>query len=85
MKNDELYFHRLRKTLNVADLDGFMDTDQVDGHYIMHNCLYLNKSGVVTNVPSDDQLPHWVVSAMKCLARCKILFCFVRDVFVIAF
>ena len=76
--------YRLRKTLNIADLCDFMDTDQVDGYYVMHNCIYLNKSGVVTNVPTDDQLPHWVVSAMKCLARCKY-FCGFFSLFVCLF
>lgn len=65
----DVYLEELKKTLNLANLEDFMDTDLVDGDYVMHNCIYLNKSGMVTNIQPEDQLPHWVLSAMKCLAR----------------
>ncbi|XP_012937092.1 DEP domain-containing protein 1A [Aplysia californica] len=64
-----VYLYRLRKSLSVTELGDILQTDLVDGYYVMHNCIYLNKSGVVTNIQPDDQLPHWVMSAMKCLAR----------------
>ncbi|XP_053393922.1 DEP domain-containing protein 1B-like isoform X2 [Mercenaria mercenaria] len=58
----------LQKILGVDALGDIIDAEYVRGRFIMHNCLYVNKSGVVTNIDSKDQLPHWALSAMKCLA-----------------
>ncbi|GFN95197.1 dep domain-containing protein 1a [Plakobranchus ocellatus] len=60
---------RLKKTLGVAQLGDIVQADLIDGYNVMHNCIYLNKSGVVTNIDASEQLPHWVISAMKCLAH----------------
>ncbi|CAG5124142.1 unnamed protein product [Candidula unifasciata] len=60
---------RCKQVLGVANLGDVISTDLVDGYNVMHNCIYLNKSGVVTNIDTKEQLPHWVLSAMKCLAR----------------
>ncbi|XP_041357384.1 DEP domain-containing protein 1B-like isoform X2 [Gigantopelta aegis] len=64
--------HRLQKCLgsNVStSLSEILDSGLVNGQNILHNSLYVNKSGVVTNIKPQDQLPHWAMSAMKCLAR----------------
>ncbi|XP_060555654.1 DEP domain-containing protein 1B-like isoform X2 [Ruditapes philippinarum] len=58
----------LQKILGVDALGDIIDAEYVKGKFIMHNCLYINKSGVVTNIDPKDQLPHWALSAMKCLA-----------------
>ncbi|KAK3579133.1 hypothetical protein CHS0354_022153 [Potamilus streckersoni] len=58
----------LQKVLGVTSLDEIMDSQLISGKNIMHNCLYVNKSGVVTNIDPKEQLPHWAFSAMKCLA-----------------
>ncbi|GFR90022.1 DEP domain-containing protein 1A [Elysia marginata] len=60
---------RLRKVLGVSQLGDIVHSDLIDGYNVMHNCIYLNKSGVVTNIDAAEQLPHWVMSAMKCLAH----------------
>ncbi|XP_029639867.1 DEP domain-containing protein 1B isoform X3 [Octopus sinensis] len=61
--------HRLQKTIGYNTLEEFLDASLVNGRHIMHNCLYVNKSGVVGNVNTKDQLPHWILSAMKCLVH----------------
>ncbi|KAK6179734.1 hypothetical protein SNE40_012028 [Patella caerulea] len=60
---------RLQLTIGVDNLTDIMDSQLVNGHNIMHNCIYINKSGLVSNVQPKDQLPPWAMSAMKCLAR----------------
>ncbi|GAB1607370.1 DEP domain-containing protein 1B-like isoform X2 [Argonauta hians] len=61
--------NRLQKTIGSHTLEEFLDASLVNGRHIMHNCLYVNKSGVVGNVNTQDHLPHWILSAMKCLAH----------------
>ncbi|PVD23587.1 hypothetical protein C0Q70_16859 [Pomacea canaliculata] len=60
---------RLKKILGENDLNEVLQGYKVDGINVRHNCIFNNKNGVVTNIPPEDQLPHWVMSAMKCLAR----------------
>ncbi|XP_060083645.1 uncharacterized protein LOC132562884 [Ylistrum balloti] len=60
---------RLQSVLNLDNLSEILDSSFVLGKNIMHNCTYLNKSGIVTNIDPKDQLPHWAMSAMRCLAR----------------
>lgn len=64
-----IFTQRLKKVLGVTQLGDIVSGDLIDGYNIMHNCIYLNKSGVVTNIDAAEQLPHWVMSAMKCLAH----------------
>ncbi|ELU12460.1 hypothetical protein CAPTEDRAFT_172714 [Capitella teleta] len=58
----------LRKILKLHDVGEIFDTSVVSGCHIHHNLSFVNKNGIVTNVDKKDQLPHWVVSAMRCLA-----------------
>ncbi|XP_076441420.1 DEP domain-containing protein 1A-like [Babylonia areolata] len=60
---------RLKKVLGVGSLEDILQDYTVEGAHVRHNCIFLNKSGIVTNIQPQDQLPHWVLSAMKCLAR----------------
>ncbi|CAL1546636.1 unnamed protein product, partial [Lymnaea stagnalis] len=64
-----VFIKRLKKTLGVSRLGDIISLEDIDGYNVMHNCIYLNKSGIVTNIDSKDQLPQWVMSAMRCLAR----------------
>jgi uncharacterized Rmd1/YagE family protein len=64
-------FYRLRRLLGVRSLDEIVDMPKVKGQHIHHNLTHLNKTGVVTNLRKEEQLPHWILSAMRCLAYCK--------------
>ncbi|XP_062582034.1 DEP domain-containing protein 1B-like [Saccostrea cucullata] len=60
---------KLQQVLHMENLEDILDSSLVVGKNILHNCVYINKSGIVTNIPQKDQLPHWALSAMKCLAH----------------
>ncbi|GBM04504.1 DEP domain-containing protein 1A [Araneus ventricosus] len=49
-------------------LDDLEEKD-VDGLVVKHNVSRLSKTGVVCLVDKTDDIPHWVISAMKCLAN----------------
>ncbi|CAL1280048.1 unnamed protein product [Larinioides sclopetarius] len=49
-------------------LDNLEEKD-IDGLVIKHNVSRLSKTGVVCLVDKTDDIPHWVISAMKCLAN----------------
>ncbi|KAI1891964.1 hypothetical protein AGOR_G00149130, partial [Albula goreensis] len=59
----------LQKTLGLISLDDMLDPGQVNAQYIVYNMSNVNKHGVVTLEDKTDDLPHWVLSAMKCLAN----------------
>nr|KAG5711751.1 hypothetical protein BaRGS_023515 [Batillaria attramentaria] len=61
--------YRLKKVLGRSSLEDILQGYTVNGGNVRHNCIFLNKSGIVTNIAPEDHLPHWVLSAMKCLAR----------------
>ncbi|KAJ8376447.1 hypothetical protein SKAU_G00070270 [Synaphobranchus kaupii] len=59
----------LQKTLGLVSLEDVLDPAQVDSRHIVYNMTNVNKHGVVTLEDKTGDLPHWVLSAMKCLAN----------------
>ncbi|XP_044056072.1 DEP domain-containing protein 1A [Siniperca chuatsi] len=59
----------LQRILGVASLDEVLDQRYVNPHNIIHNMTKVNKHGVVTLDDKTNDLPHWVLSAMKSLAN----------------
>ncbi|KAK7889840.1 hypothetical protein WMY93_025400 [Mugilogobius chulae] len=59
----------LRKILGIASLDEVLDYRSVNPQNIIHNMTKVNKHGVVTLDDKTNDLPHWVLSAMKSLAN----------------
>nr|XP_046248405.1 DEP domain-containing protein 1A isoform X2 [Scatophagus argus] len=59
----------LQRILDVASLDEVLDHRYVNPQNIIHNMTKVNKHGVVTLDDKTDDLPHWVLSAMKSLAN----------------
>ncbi|KAK1165382.1 DEP domain-containing protein 1A-like [Acipenser oxyrinchus oxyrinchus] len=59
----------LQKTLGLTSLEEVVDPAQVNPHHIVYNMTNVNKHGVVTLQDKSGDLPHWVLSAMKCLAN----------------
>ena len=41
--------------LGLENLEEIMESHLVSGKNIMHNCLYINKSGVVTNIDPNGK------------------------------
>ncbi|CAH1773460.1 unnamed protein product [Owenia fusiformis] len=76
LTNDEIeeiwktmYIARVDKVLGMSCTDGILNDDQITTKHIIHNMTLVSKNGVVSNIKKEDQLPHWVMSAMKCLAQ----------------
>ncbi|KAJ4943841.1 hypothetical protein JOQ06_006335 [Pogonophryne albipinna] len=59
----------LQRILGVASLDEVLDQRYVNPQNIVHNMTNVNKHGVVTLDDKTNDLPHWVLSAMKSLAN----------------
>ncbi|XP_063746742.1 DEP domain-containing protein 1A isoform X2 [Eleginops maclovinus] len=59
----------LQRILSVASLDEVLDQRYVNPQNILHNMNNVNKHGVVTLDDKTNDLPHWVLSAMKSLAN----------------
>uniref|UniRef100_A0A8C6TBV0 DEP domain containing 1a n=1 Tax=Neogobius melanostomus TaxID=47308 RepID=A0A8C6TBV0_9GOBI len=59
----------LQRILGVASLDEVLDHRAVNPQNIIHNMTKVNKHGVVTLDDKTNDLPHWVLSAMKSLAN----------------
>ncbi|XP_028661273.1 DEP domain-containing protein 1B-like isoform X1 [Erpetoichthys calabaricus] len=59
----------LQKILGLDSLDGLLDSHSLNSKNILHNVYKVNKQGVVILEDKSEELPHWVLSAMKCLAN----------------
>uniref|UniRef100_A0A3Q3L947 DEP domain containing 1a n=1 Tax=Labrus bergylta TaxID=56723 RepID=A0A3Q3L947_9LABR len=59
----------LQRILGVASLDEVLDQRYINPQNIIHNMTKVNKHGVVTLDDKTNDLPHWVLSAMKSLAN----------------
>ncbi|XP_071396654.1 DEP domain-containing protein 1A-like [Centroberyx affinis] len=59
----------LQKILGLASLEEVLDQRYVNPQNIIHNMTRVNKHGVVTLDDKTNDLPHWVLSAMKSLAN----------------
>ncbi|XP_030061874.1 DEP domain-containing protein 1A [Microcaecilia unicolor] len=58
----------LQKILGLPSLE-VLDPVQINPRYAMYSMTHTSKHGVVTLQNKSDDLPHWVLSAMKCLAN----------------
>ncbi|XP_075037990.1 DEP domain-containing protein 1A isoform X2 [Mixophyes fleayi] len=59
----------LQKILALPSLDEVLNPAQINPGHIMYNMTHTSKHGVVYLQDKTDDLPHWVLSAMKCLAN----------------
>ncbi|CAG2100175.1 unnamed protein product [Medioppia subpectinata] len=55
----------------VPNVDDYLRRDDIMSLILMHNMTRISANGVVRLNDRSEDLPHWVVSAMKCLANCK--------------
>ncbi|KAK0685395.1 DEP1B protein, partial [Pygoscelis papua] len=60
---------QLQKVLGLDCLDEVLDTKLVNSKHIVQNAYNVNKQGIVTLEDKSKELPHWILSAMKCLAN----------------
>uniref|UniRef100_A0A3P8VIG8 DEP domain containing 1B n=1 Tax=Cynoglossus semilaevis TaxID=244447 RepID=A0A3P8VIG8_CYNSE len=59
----------LQRVLGLKSLDGVLNPAQVYGKHIVHNVFSVNKTGIVVLENKAEDMPYWVVSAMRCLAN----------------
>ncbi|XP_067452264.1 DEP domain-containing protein 1A isoform X2 [Thunnus thynnus] len=59
----------LQRILGVTSLNEVLDQRHVNPQNIIYNMTKVNKHGVVTLDDKINDLPHWVLSAMKSLAN----------------
>ncbi|XP_035032595.2 DEP domain-containing protein 1A isoform X1 [Hippoglossus stenolepis] len=59
----------LQRIMGLASLEEVLNQRSVNPHNIIHNMTKVNKHGVVTLDDKTNDLPHWVLSAMKSLAN----------------
>uniref|UniRef100_A0A8C5QQ91 DEP domain containing 1 n=1 Tax=Leptobrachium leishanense TaxID=445787 RepID=A0A8C5QQ91_9ANUR len=59
----------LQKILALPSLDDLLNPAQINPGHIMYNMTHTSKHGVVVLEDKTGDLPHWVLSAMKCLAN----------------
>ncbi|NXI44113.1 DEP1B protein, partial [Galbula dea] len=58
---------QLQKVLGLDSLDEVLDTKLVNSKHIVQNVYSVNKQGIVILEDKSKELPHWILSAMKCL------------------
>ncbi|XP_060087979.1 DEP domain-containing protein 1A isoform X2 [Heteronotia binoei] len=59
----------LQTILGVPSLEEVLDPAQIFPKHIIYNMTNTSKRGVVVLQDKSEDLPHWVLSAMKCLAN----------------
>ncbi|KAM4614963.1 DEP domain-containing protein 1B-like [Polymixia lowei] len=59
----------LQRVLGLKTMDGVLDPARVNAKHIVHNVFSVNKTGIVVLKNNAEDMPHWVYSAMKCLAK----------------
>ncbi|XP_074642684.1 DEP domain-containing protein 1A-like [Tubulanus polymorphus] len=59
---------RLQTLLGLRNIKEILEVNCINAKYMMHNATYVSRYGIVNNIPKEDQLPHWILSAMRCLA-----------------
>ncbi|KAK2164134.1 hypothetical protein LSH36_68g05011 [Paralvinella palmiformis] len=64
----DVLVNRLETILELRDIDEVLDPDIINIKDVIHNLTQINKNGLVTNIDKQEQLPHWIISAMRCLA-----------------
>ncbi|XP_015683769.1 DEP domain-containing protein 1A [Protobothrops mucrosquamatus] len=66
----------LQTILSISSLEDILHPAQIIPRYIIYNMTNTSKHGVVLLQDKSEDFPHWVLSAMKCLAnwpRCNDL------------
>ncbi|KAJ7988176.1 hypothetical protein DPEC_G00320890 [Dallia pectoralis] len=59
----------LQRVLGLKTMDGVLDSKHVNAKHIIHNVFSVNKTGIVILKNKTEDMPYWVLSAMKCLAN----------------
>ncbi|KAH7935516.1 hypothetical protein HPB52_009505 [Rhipicephalus sanguineus] len=58
---------RLRCLIGEEATDGNLNGFHISGAHVLHNMYRLSRNGVVILLDKSDDLPKWIINAMKCL------------------
>ena len=61
-KNPVVVISRLKKVLGLGSLDDILQDYTVNGGHVRHNCIFLNKSGIVTNIQLEGQFAGFTLT-----------------------
>ena len=67
----QIFFNKILEF--VPNIDDFVRRDDIMSLILMHNMTRVSSNGVVQLTDKSQDLPHWVMSAMKCLANCGFI------------
>lgn len=69
----DIYKQLLWENLNdrFEGLSEHIKLEWIDSSTVYNNIIRVNTNGVVRLADKNEDLPQWVMSAMKCLANCK--------------
>ncbi|XP_012992693.2 DEP domain-containing protein 1B isoform X2 [Esox lucius] len=59
----------LQRVLGLKTMDGVLDSKHINAKHIVHNVFSVNSTGIVILKNKTEDMPYWVLSAMKCLAK----------------
>ncbi|XP_006816189.1 DEP domain-containing protein 1B-like isoform X2 [Saccoglossus kowalevskii] len=59
----------LQKILGLSTLEELISSEKIIAKHVIHNANNVNKNGIVTLLNKEEDLPYWVLSAMRCLAN----------------
>jgi len=65
----KVYVTHLSRVMSIRHTDRLDYAGQLDMEYVMHNMTKVSPKGIVQVDDKSEDLPHWVLSAMKCLAN----------------
>ena len=64
-----MFLSQLAVALSPHHVEALVGRRCVDVSHVMHNMTKISAKGIVQLEEKTDDLPHWVLSAMKCLAN----------------
>ena len=61
-KSPVVVISRLKKVLGLGSLDDILQDYTVNGGHVRHNCIFLNKSGIVTNIQLEGRFAGFMLT-----------------------
>lgn len=78
------FAYRFVKIIGCDVFTSFFQPGLIQGASILYNLTRIGPHNIVIATKKEEDLPHWLVSAMKCLSNCKIYLPITRHVILIS-
>lgn len=56
----------------LPNINEYIKPEEINSFDLYNNITKVNSNGVVQLLDKSEDLPHWILSAMKCLVNCII-------------